>query len=463
MADIYSPIPVSSQLFTSKSRPPFAQSMSVLASRQHNQLITSSAGGTPQPVKAIQKRRRADDSDDDMDQTDSRSPSPEKQQQRVMAPARSAKRLAANKKARPDTSTDKQSETSNSNGEDGTDLADARVLLANLPLSSYPAMIQTLLEKDPSVTKLLISVIPRPSADMAREAIVQATKKLRDAVPYSAASSARSNGGASTSASALGLTSAGGNSLGLSASGSTSLGFGALSLGSSTIGLDFGFGPSAATPSANSAVSSGQRDAYVLDRLRPAIQDFLSTVHAYLPYFSLTVTPVTLSSLQDKPKPTLPPKEQPHPNETFIVLSSLTNGLISLPPKAIAALKEQSTLVEKVVKEWEAWLDHLDTAVNQNGEMFSGEQARSWIQALDSFAAGTAASSVGFGVSSSSSFGGWGSSSSSLGWGMSSKSASLSESNVPEMKGIRDAWVRRVGWLVGRQPPVAGFDAMDEL
>ena len=329
-------------------------------------------------------------------------------------------------------------------------------------------MIQALLEREPSVTKLLMSVIPRPSAETAREAIVQATKKLRDAVPYSAASSVQRANGASTSTSALGLTSAGGNSLGLSSSGSASLGFGTLSLGSSAIGLDFGFGGSTTTtttqPSASSAGSSGQRDAYVLSRLRPAIQDFLSTVHAYLPYFSLTVAPVTLSSLQDKPKPALPLKEQPHPNETFIVLSSLTNGLVSLPPNAIAALKEQSTLIEKVVKEWEAWLDHLDTAVNQNGEMFSGEQAKSWIQALDSFAAGTTASSGAFGVPSSSAFGGWGSSSSSsFGWGMSSKPTGASESNVPEMKRIRDAWVRRVGWLVGRQPPFAGIDAMDEL
>ena len=106
--------------------------MSALASRQHNQLH-SAAGGLPQPVKAIQKRRRSDDSDDDMDQTGSRSPSPEKQQQqRAMAPVRSAKRLLANKKARADTSTDKQSEGGNANGEDGSDLADARVLLGKL-------------------------------------------------------------------------------------------------------------------------------------------------------------------------------------------------------------------------------------------------------------------------------------------------------------------------------------------
>ncbi|KAG8797870.1 hypothetical protein FRC16_008438, partial [Serendipita sp. 398] len=76
MADIYSTLPANSQIFTSKSRPPFGSSMGVLS--RHNQM-PNAAVALPQPVKIMQKRRRSEDSDDDMEQQSrSRSPSPEK-------------------------------------------------------------------------------------------------------------------------------------------------------------------------------------------------------------------------------------------------------------------------------------------------------------------------------------------------------------------------------------------------
>ncbi|KAG8787576.1 hypothetical protein FRC15_008932 [Serendipita sp. 397] len=489
MADIYSTLPANSQIFTSKSRPPFGSSMGVLS--RHNQM-PNAAVALPQPVKIMQKRRRSEDSDDDMEQQSrSRSPSPEK---RVIAPARSRKLPLKKIRADPDASI--QEKRDGGNGvESDTDVANARVLLANLPLTSYPDMVQALLEKEPSLTKLLISVIPRPTADAAREAIVAATKKLRDAIPYSAASSAaasvpvtttarspyssggrnspsmignvRNHGGnqsaapdISTAPSALGLTA--GNALG------------ALSFSSSAIGLDLGFGSGTPSLQPNNA-TSGQRDAYVMSRLRPAVQEFLSTVHAYLPYYSLIPPPVTLANLQQKNTASSP--QRPHPDETFTVLASLTNALVSLPANVIVAINEQSTLPERIIKEWSAWLDHLDEAVNKNGEMFSGEQARSWINSLDTFAIGGTLSystgpgisgSIGFGTFSNggppTAWGGWGSAGFAGGWGSFGPSmprVSYSN-NLPEMKDFRDLWVRKVGWLVGRQPPVPGFEAMDE-
>jgi hypothetical protein len=367
-------------------------------------------------------------------------------------------------------------------------------------------MIQALLEKDPSVTKLLISVIPRPSADAACEAIRAATKKLRDSVPYSAAPPAASStmraqyagssGGraspvsdANNAAAASTSASTGTSTLGLNIG---NFGFGSLSLNSSAIGLDFGFGsPSSSLPSTPpiNAVQSSQRDAYVLSRLRPAIQEFISTVHAYLPYYSLLPSPTTLSALQNKASSSEKAEEKPHPNETFMVLASLTNSIISLPSKVIIALNENSSLLERLMKEWEAWLTYLDDAVNVKGEMFSGDQARSWINALDAFSMGVASSSSsGFGFGGNTGFGSFGaasigfggsmsgvsgwrapSSSSSLGgWGALAPTPNPSVTpelshNLPEIKKFRDEWINRVGWLVGRQPPVGGFEAMDEL
>lgn len=121
MADIYSPVPASSQIFTSKSRPPFGQSMRL--GTRHNQLPPAAVPLQP-PLKVTQKRRHQDDSDDDMERR-SQSPSPEK---RVIAPARSRKLLM--KKARVDAdnaSADKQDNSKTSEGD--VDLADARVLL----------------------------------------------------------------------------------------------------------------------------------------------------------------------------------------------------------------------------------------------------------------------------------------------------------------------------------------------
>ena len=60
------------------------------------------------------------------------------------------------------------------------------------------------------------------------------------------------------------------------------------------------------------------------------------------------------------------------------------------------------------------WVDKVDELVNKQGGMFGSETVRSWEQGLDEMAAADA----------------------------------LAVSN--EMRTIRDSWVSKVGWLVGR-------------
>ncbi|KAG8847373.1 hypothetical protein FRB91_011851 [Serendipita sp. 411] len=133
MADIYSTLPANSQIFTSKSRPPFGSSMGVLS--RHNQM-PNAAVALPQPVKIMQKRRRSEDSDDDMEQQSrSRSPSPEK---RVIAPARSRKLPLKKIRADPDASI--QEKRDGGNGvESDTDVANARVLLGACLTIPHPS------------------------------------------------------------------------------------------------------------------------------------------------------------------------------------------------------------------------------------------------------------------------------------------------------------------------------------
>jgi hypothetical protein len=192
--------------------------------------------------------------------------------------------------------------------------------------------------------------------------------------------------------------------------------------------------------------------------------------------------PVSLASLQAKVKSEEENPQGPHPEETFAVLASLTNSLVSLPSTVVQALNEHSGLPERLMKEWKAWLDMLDESVNKKGDMFSGDQARCWIAALDTFAAGNTFASAsrpgisgGFGYSGFSGAGmgygssmGWSATPAVGGWGSASiqstsSTVSTPANNMPEMRAFRDLWVEKVGWLVGRQPPAVGFEAMDEL
>ena len=61
-----------------------------------------------------------------------------------------------------------------------------------------------------------------------------------------------------------------------------------------------------------------------------------------------------------------------------------------------------------------AWVDRIDQIVNREGGMFGGEMARNWEKTLGEFAEGRGPE----------------------GWAV--------------MREVRDRWVAKVGWLVGR-------------
>lgn len=163
------------------------------------------------------------------------------------------------------------------------------------------------------------------------------------------------------------------------------------------------------------------REEYILSRLRPHVQDFVSACFSYLPYFSYTET----TTLSDSGVANMAPhtrshasalqsqhKDKSHPSETFIFLQTLTTHIISQPPATQSLLLP--AVLPRLLQEWKAWVDCVDNAVNREGGMFGQEVVRSWERGLDEFAQ--------------------------------SKGNGLEELRV-----IRDQWVLKVGWLVGRQ------------
>ena len=71
----------------------------------------------------------------------------------------------------------------------------------------------------------------------------------------------------------------------------------------------------------------------------------------------------------------------------------------------------------RLAQEWNAWVDRVDRVVNREGGMFGQEVVRSWERGLDEFAG-----------------------------------AAEKESGLRNLRIVRDRWVAKVGWLVGRQP-----------
>ncbi|KAJ4486034.1 hypothetical protein J3R30DRAFT_1440778 [Lentinula aciculospora] len=159
-------------------------------------------------------------------------------------------------------------------------------------------------------------------------------------------------------------------------------------------GLGFGF--------AAGSGSSAMRDSYIQSRLRPHISEFVSTFTSYLPYFSYT----SASSQSTSSNPT-----KPHPTEVFFFLSSLTGHVLSQP--RLAQNDMEPLLLLRLSEEWNAWVSRVDAAVNQEGGMFGSDTVHGWIQCLDEFAA--------------------------------------KDSQIGHvMRIVRDQWIARVGWLVGR-------------
>lgn len=113
-------------------------------------------------------------------------------------------------------------------------------------------------------------------------------------------------------------------------------------------------------------------------------------------------------------------KDRSHPTETFLFLSSLTSHILSQPPLTQSALVPQ--ILPRLTEEWKAWVDRVDQVVNLEGGMFGSETVRTWESGLDDYA-----------------------------------QAKWEGSEV--MRQMRDHWVAKVGWLVGRQP----VQPMEEL
>lgn len=185
----------------------------------------------------------------------------------------------------------------------------------------------------------------------------------------------------------------------------------------------FGFGSSAfspghVTPTPSSSgfgristpnSQSGMRDSYVQSRLRPHIADYVSTALSYLPYFSHS-SDSNSSSLGKE-------KVVTHPTETFCYLSSITDHLISQPPLSQSMLAP--LLLPRLMQEWVAWVDRIDQYVNEEAGLFGREVAQNWIKTLEGYA--------------------------------DTKIQGANEEMERGFKDVRDKWISRVGWLVGRR------------
>lgn len=191
---------------------------------------------------------------------------------------------------------------------------------------------------------------------------------------------------------------------------SSSFGFGtALNPRSSTFGAmpsSAGFGRQSqfgAASSPSNHGTNGMRDEYILSRLRPHISDYVSACFSYLPYFSYV--PSSNPHHQQS-------QAKSHPSETFIILSAVTSQILSQPPLTQDSLVP--SILPRLQQEWNAWVNKLDEVVNQQAGMFGNETVESWGRTLDQL-------------------------------------AEAKGNGLEVFRQIRNTWVSKVGWLVGRQ------------
>ena len=235
-------------------------------------------------------------------------------------------------------------------------------------------LLNSLLNVQPCLKTIILSLIPRPSLETAIQALGQSSKKLRDAYPYSNPSSISFSGPSTT----------------------------------------FGFGKPSHSHNQPTFASTntGMRDSYVISRLRPHIAEFVSTCLSYLPYFSSLPTPEQRPADQ----PSLAhshPRGKSSPTETFLFLAAITNHVISHPPLTQSSLGP--LLLPRLCEEWMAWIQKVDETVNRQGGMFGSETVESWIRGLDEMAG-----------------------------------SKMGEGGENMMGAVRDLWVSKVGWMVGR-------------
>lgn len=225
------------------------------------------------------------------------------------------------------------------------------------------------------------------------QALTQSAKRLRDAYPYS--SHQPSQISLST---ALGFGFGSGHPSKPSSYSTSSLGF-----GSHVPQSSFGVNSFAVSDTA-----SGMREEYVVSRLRPHVNDFVSSFQSYLPYFSQR-TSNTNSQSSETSQP--PRRDRCPPTETFFFLQSLTSHILAQPPLTQATLVP--LILSRLLEEWRAWVEHVDDVVNRHAGMFGEETVRGWERVLDEF-------------------------------------ADFKGNGLEALREIRDRWIAKVGWLVGR-------------
>ncbi|KAI6007268.1 hypothetical protein EDD15DRAFT_2210082 [Pisolithus albus] len=334
----------------------------------------------PQQVQRVQKRRHEPDEETDSfrqvgrDVTMDRSPTPERPKRAVPKRARVAHPTDANG----------ESNTKEGKQRDEEEDVDVGVLLASLPPQSLLPLLNAMLNAQPSLKTAL-------------QTLDHSARKLRDAYPYS-----------STPAFTPIVT-------------TSSLGFGS-GFGSQKSNLN-----SVDHQRFTSMTDGSQmRESYVLSRLRPHINDFVSVCMSYVPYFSYIRAAEVSANGSGSPARShsstlqVQHKDKPHPSETFLFLSALTSHIFSQPSLTQSSLVP--LLLPRLSQEWMAWIDRIDEVVNREGGMFGGESVRAWERTLDEFA----------------------------------------DTRGPHgsvLKEVRDRWVAKVGWLVGRNVQ----QAMDEL
>ncbi|KAK0245577.1 hypothetical protein EDD85DRAFT_801520 [Armillaria nabsnona] len=327
----------------------------------------------PVPLRSAKRRHEPEEaSDESMDQ----SPGPERRIKR--APPKRARVVPA--EAPKD---EKNAKENKAPGQEDNDV-DLGVLLASLPPQSLLPLLNSLIKAQPTLKSIILPLIPRPTVQVALNALSDSAKKLKDAYPYSNGSSF----GAGSSNNKVSVFGGSGATFGKSVFGHS----------------QHGQGPTSFVPS--SGGGGGMRDDYIVSRLRPHITEFAAACMSYLPYFSYAAESSNATTLRALHK------DKSQPAETFLFLSALTTHLLSQPPLALASLVP--LLLDRLIKEWNAWVDRVDAVVNREGGMFGSETVSTWARSLDDFA------------------------------------GSKDERCAAAMRSVRDTWVAKVGWLVGR-------------
>ncbi|TFK57031.1 hypothetical protein OE88DRAFT_85318 [Heliocybe sulcata] len=342
----------------------------------------------PSPQRGSKRRHEPEEDENRQprDESMDRSPTPERPRRAVPKRARMGMSVEGGGKAEKPGKDGKGAAPS-----DGNDI-DVGVLLASLPSESLLPLITSLLNTQPSLKPVILSLIPRPTLDTALHALAQAAKKLHDAYPFSNTSSFSHSPSFTTFSGGIGHT--------------------RHSAGPSQSSLGFGFSqqPSQFSNHTQSESSNGgMRDSYVLSRLRPHIESFVSTASTYLPYFSYVAS--GSHPIMQATSPPVQQKEKLHPSEVFTLLSALTTHVLDQPTLTQSALVP--LLLIRLTEEWKTWVTHIDESVNRQGGMYREETVRTWERDLDAF-------------------------------------AQAKGNGLEVMRQVRDRWVQKVGWLVGR-------------